>query len=85
MSTKWIRLHPLSDVLTLGGGYLRSEDGRLVIFARRYRVGSRGSRRPTLEYTSVEYLEGASYRTGGKNRTLYRGSNLAKAKAAHLP
>ena len=78
----WTIVEPLAKAQVLGGVYLRSADGRVVIFARRYRLGHKGDRSYRIEFRTVEYLDGATYATGGKNRTLYEGGNLEKAKAA---
>ncbi len=69
-------------MLPLGGGYLRSEDGRFVVFARRYRLGDPGYKSYRVVYSTVEYTGGATYATGGAHRVLYEGGSIEKAKAA---
>ena len=77
---RWLIVEPLAKAQVMGGAYLRSEDGRFVIFAIRYRKGDKGFKRYAIWYSTVEYLDGNTYRTGGANRTLYEGSGLESAK-----
>lgn len=77
---RWVQIEPLSKAVVHGGGYLRSDDGRFVIFARRWRAGDRSYREYRRYFTAVEYLDGATYRTGGHHRTLVESSSLEAAK-----
>ena len=79
---EWVMVQPLAKAVTIPGGsaYLKSEDGRFVIFASRYRHGDRSFRTYTDHYRTIEYLEGSTYATGGRSRDLYDGTNLDKAK-----
>ena len=81
---RWTRLRSIADAESSvgGGGYLASEDSRFVIFARRHRAGMKGSRVYHRVFATVEYIGGASGRTGGAHRTLIETSNLDKAKQA---
>ena len=83
---RWITVVPLGKtVQTPGGGpYLKTSDGRFVIFAARWRHGDRSYRRYTNHFRTVEYIDGATFMTGGANRDLYDGLSLEKAKAAAL-
>jgi hypothetical protein len=79
---KWVIVEPLVKAQVMGGAYIKSPDGRFVIFARRYRKGDRGFRHYVVWYTTVEYIDGCTYKTGGANKTLYDGSSINQAKAA---
>ena len=79
----WVRLAPIAKAQILGGAYLATMDGKIVIMVRRYRKGDRGFREYVIYYTTVEY--DGSYKTGGANKTLYDGTSLVKAKAAAGP
>lgn len=84
MAIGWKTVQPLAKATANPGGgiYLRSDDGEILVFARRWRSGQPGDRRYTNFFFAVDYSTGSPVSIGKETVNLVRLKSQVDAHRA---